>query len=154
MRRLLIIACSQRKHPAPHLLAAIERYDGPAFRVLRKRIAAAPQDAPEVLILSAKYGLIASTDRIPVYDCRMTLALARRMGPAVLAAVRRALESQSWRAVGLCLGRHYRPALDGLTHIVPASVNLTHIGGGLGRRLTNLLAWLRLTSPVHAGGSQ
>jgi hypothetical protein len=32
---MLILACSRRKRPDEGLLPAIERYDGPAFRVLR-----------------------------------------------------------------------------------------------------------------------
>lgn len=32
-KRLLILACSQRKRPDPGLLPAIERYDGPQFQV-------------------------------------------------------------------------------------------------------------------------
>jgi hypothetical protein len=33
---MLILACSRRKRPDEGLLPAIERYDGPAFRVLRR----------------------------------------------------------------------------------------------------------------------
>ena len=33
--RLLVLACSERKRAGPGLLPAAERYDGPAFRVLR-----------------------------------------------------------------------------------------------------------------------
>jgi len=32
--RLLILSCSQRKRPDSGLLPAIERYDGPVFRVV------------------------------------------------------------------------------------------------------------------------
>ena len=33
---LLIISCSERKVETPETLAAIERYDGPVYRTLRK----------------------------------------------------------------------------------------------------------------------
>ena len=34
--RMLILACSRRKRPDEGLLPAIERYDGPALRVVRR----------------------------------------------------------------------------------------------------------------------
>ena len=36
MCRMLILSCSSRKKPTNRQMPAIERYDGPAFRVLRK----------------------------------------------------------------------------------------------------------------------
>ena len=64
--RLLILSCSQRKAPAKGRLPAIDRYDGPAFRVLRKYLREGPAEVPTVLILSAKYGLIESEREDPV----------------------------------------------------------------------------------------
>src|SRR3954470_6352658 len=97
MRRLLILACSQRKNPAAGLLPAIDRYDGPAFRVLRKFLGEGPADPPVVLILSAKYGLIEAAQAIPDYDCCMSAALAKQLHPRVLEAGRRILESDHWQ---------------------------------------------------------
>ena len=57
--RMLILACSRRKRLDEGLLPAIDRYDGPAFRVLRRFLRERPAGAPDVLILSAKHGLIA-----------------------------------------------------------------------------------------------
>ena len=36
MTRLLIVACSRAKRPDAGSLPAIDRYDGPAFRLLRR----------------------------------------------------------------------------------------------------------------------
>jgi cytoplasmic iron level regulating protein YaaA (DUF328/UPF0246 family) len=59
MPRLLILACSARKRLDRSALPAIERYDGVNFRILKKlqREHAFPHDL-DVLILSAKYGLL------------------------------------------------------------------------------------------------
>lgn len=54
--RLLILSCSRRKRLDTDLLPAIERYDGPAFRVLRRFLRERPFEAPDVLILSAEHG--------------------------------------------------------------------------------------------------
>ncbi len=56
--RLLILSCSRRKRLDKDLLPAVERYDGPAFRVLRRFLREMPFEAPDVPILSAEYGLI------------------------------------------------------------------------------------------------
>ena len=148
MDRLLILSCSQRKKPDAGLLPAIERYDGPAFRVLRKFLEEAPADPPVVLILSAKYGLIETAQPIPDYDCRMSAALATQLHSRVLEAGRRFLGSHHWQEVGLCVGKQYRAALAGLVECVPGGAQVDVIGGGLGRRLTALRGWLRRTERV------
>ena len=143
MNRLLIISCSQRKKTDAGLLPAIDRYDGPAFRVLRKFLGEAPADPPVILILSAKYGLIEAAHPVPDYDCRMSAALAKQLHSRVLAAGKRVLGSDHCQEVGLCVGKQYRAALDGLLDVVPAGARVDVIGGGLGRRLTALRGWLR-----------
>jgi hypothetical protein len=142
MRRLLLIACSQRKVTAPGLLPALERYDGPAFRVLRKYLREGGGDGLSILVLSAKYGLIAADHAIPDYDCRLTRESARDLRGRVLEAARVALASAAWRAVGVCAGKDYRIALDGVSGLVPAGVAVDLIEGGQGPRLTALKKWL------------
>lgn len=82
MSRLLILACSQRKKPGQRKLPAIERYDGPAFRVVRKYLRESDGDPIRILILSAKYGLIAANEKIGNYDCRLNQTAALRMSGA------------------------------------------------------------------------
>jgi hypothetical protein len=141
MNRLLIIACSQRKKPDPGLLSAIERYDGPAFRVLRKYLAERHADVPSVVILSAKFGLIDASTGIQDYDHRMSAARARELGERVLEAGRPLLAGR--REVAVCVGKEYRPALDALLGAVPSGTALGFIQGGRGLRLTRLRSWLR-----------
>jgi hypothetical protein len=147
MDRLLILACSQRKNPAADALAAIDRYDGPAFRVLRKFLRETPKDAPDVLILSAKFGLIDSAKLIPDYDCQMSAVLADRLRPIVLEGFSRVLRSRRWGSIGLCVGKNYRPALEGMEQLLPEDAHVEELGGGLGRRLASLHRWLRFSEP-------
>lgn len=142
MHRLLVIACSQRKNPAKGLLPAIDRYDGPAFRVLRKYLREHPVEAPAVLILSAKYGLIAADREIPNYDCRISAKTAEKLRPATVEVARQALQSPRPERIGLCLGKKYSAALDGFRKYAPKSVHVDVLGGGLGRRLARLREWL------------
>ena len=143
MDRLLILACSQRKNPAGGVLRAIDRYDGPAFRVLRKFLREAPEDVPFVLILSAKYGLIDLEKRIPDYDCRISAERAKRLHRGVLEKLKQTLRSRCWRSIGLCVGKEYRAALDGMEPLFSKEARLEVLGGGQGPRLANLRRWLR-----------
>lgn len=142
MARLLILACSQRKQEARELLPAIDRYDGPAFRVLRKYLREAEADVPAVRILSAKFGLIAADRKIPNYDSRITPDKARELRPNVLKLAQRLIASGEWRSVGVCAGKDYQLALEGLTELIPASTRVDKIRGGQGVRLAALRDWL------------
>ena len=62
-RKLLIIGCSKRKRQLQEA-PAIEVYDGPYYRMLRK----AKLEAVDISILSAKYGLIDYKTKISPYD--------------------------------------------------------------------------------------
>jgi hypothetical protein len=142
MTRLLILACSQKKSPAHGALPAVERYDGPAFRVLRRFLRESPGESLTVLILSAEYGLIESGRPIPAYDRRMSAGRAGELREQVLSTAGAVLSWGRWQSVAVCAGREYRRALDGLHSLVPEGVAVDYLGGGLGRRLTKLGCWL------------
>jgi Family of unknown function (DUF6884) len=147
MRRLLILACSQRKNPDGCVLPALARYDGPTFRVLRKFLREAPEEAPVVLIISAKYGLINSTRMVHDYDLQLSASRADHLRPAVLKRLRRVLRSGRWESIGLCVGKRYAAALEGAESILPREAKVEVLNGGLGRRLTSLRRWLRCEGP-------
>lgn len=71
MKRLLLLSCSATKRPDPDLMPAIERYDGPVYRVVRA-FRAEGRRLPKIRILSAHYGLIEPGHPIRDYDARMT----------------------------------------------------------------------------------
>ena len=150
MHRLLVISCSQRKTPDEAAIPAILRYDGPAFRVLRKYRREVRDSSLAILILSAKYGLIDAERPIPRYDCRMTRASASAMKPDVLAKAKRILGSKDWDAIGLCASRDYQIALEGLSRFAPEGAPFDLIQGGLGLRLKGLRDWLRGMASLRA----
>lgn len=139
MSRLLIIACSQKKRKDEGLLPAIERYDGPAFRVLRKYLREAQCDAPVVYVLSAEFGLILGSQLIPDYDRLMSKERADAISAVVGDRFRALVRASEWSSVALSLGKTYRDTLGDS----PEAESAIIIGGGLGRRLTNMRAWLR-----------
>jgi len=93
MARLLILSCSQKKRPGPAPLPAIERYDGPAYRVLRKYLRSEPIAPPSTWVLSAKYGLVNADHPMQDYDQRMTEELAKALRPAIQKRLRSLLYS-------------------------------------------------------------
>src|SRR5919199_6232989 len=82
-RRLLILACSRCKRPDRGLLLAVERYDGPAFRVLRRFLREGQSEAPDVRVLSAEHGLISHDLPIANYDKIMTSSRAHEFSWSV-----------------------------------------------------------------------
>lgn len=136
-----ILACSERKKSFDGLVPAIQLYDGPTFRVLRKFIRGADDLVPTVLILSAKHGLIEAGTRIRTYDVRMNPSRAERMRRRVQERLADIMRSSEIQSVGVCLGRDYRRAIDGFESVA-GNVVIDVLGGGLGKRLRNLRDWL------------
>ena len=87
MKRCLLLGCSNTKAQNDDELPAIERYDGPLFRVLRrymrKHSAEYPADnsIPNVYVLSAEFGLIPGNHPIPYYNRKMTPQRAAELRP-------------------------------------------------------------------------
>lgn len=149
--RLLILSCSQRKRPGPGLLPAMERYDGPAYRVLRKH--ARETEPPPTWVLSAEYGLIPSDEPIPAYDRRMTEERARQLQPQV-ATVLNGLAHPEYADVLVCAGRAYAAALTGIEERFGG---VTFTSGPLGGQLATLRDWLYGASPealMHEPGRE
>ena len=98
--------------------------------MLRKYLREGSTDYPTVLILSAKYGLIGPERKIPSYDQRLANGAADKLRPKGLRTARRILRSGAWRSVGVCAGKEYQSALDGLAELLPAGVRFDLLGGG------------------------
>jgi hypothetical protein len=139
-RRLLILACSERKIPTCVPQPALQRYDGPAFRVLRRYLRKGPVSSLAIYILSAAYGLIGSEVAIADYDRRMTAQRANELRPATVAKLQTILQQGRFREVFICAGRTYRIALTGIDQCGTPVCWATR---GLGGRLTELRDWLR-----------
>lgn len=135
-RHLLIMSCSDTKRPDPVPLPAVERYDGPFYRVLRSHLRTSlwPRDL-SVAVLSAKYGLIGGLFSIEAYDQRMTLERARLISREATEVARR--WAQEHASVHLVLGKDYLAALD--TDALRAQgVEPTVAEGPIGRKLQHL----------------
>ena len=138
--RLLILACSSTKKRSRRLLRAIDRYDGPVFRTLRifwKEGGETPR-AKDVYILSAKFGLIPGTRRIPYYDVAMNRKRASAMSQTAARALKSVVRSGSFVDGLAVMGSRYRQALQ-LEDCWPFMT----AKGGIGYQLGSLKRWLR-----------
>ena len=103
-KSLLIISCSGAKDKAPGKLPALERYKGPFYPTLHKakRENYFPENL-DILIISAKYGLLKSDDLIEDYDQKMDCPRANELRPQVQADLKKFLN-----------GKHYTQLFNGL----------------------------------------
>jgi hypothetical protein len=142
-RRLLVMACSSRKTSIAEWVPAIDRYDGVMFRVVSRlrRLRQMPDDV-DVVILSAKYGLLESGELIQAYDMRMTPEAARRQSDRNVAVLKTKLDSKRYAEVFISAGKTYLLALEPIgawqKEDVPVAVNK----GRIGKQLKTLKLWL------------
>lgn len=150
---LLIISCSQRKIQSPETLAAIDSYDGPTYRCLRKFRSEQGGKFPNnlrILILSAKYGLIFPETDIHNYDLKMTAERAEVMQSDMHQKLSQCLlfyqiAYGGMDQVFINLGKTYRRTLEGF-HWGLASTQ--EASGGIGLKTQQMKAWLaHLTDP-------
>ncbi len=158
-QRLLILACSQRKRPGAGLLPAIERYDGVNFRVLRKAMREGywPGNL-DVLILSAKYGLIKLDTPIENYNLKMTRKRALTLQSKVSRALDILLEQTHYSTIFVNLGSDYLASLEGSKRMNFLSDIVIYATGGIGVKMSTMKKWLHHISlddrePCYPGGS-
>lgn len=142
-RRLLILSCSARKHPVTGKVVAWELYDGVAFRVVKRlqREGRFPNDV-DILILSARYGLIRPNREIAFYDQRMTRDIALHQVTRNRALLHRLLRSGHYKEVFINAGQTYLAALQKVESWLPEGVKLTIAEGSIGRKMQQMKVWL------------
>lgn len=144
LRSMVILGCGQRKRQTSRPLPAIERYDGPAFRVLRKHAREAPDETAHACILSARFGLLHGNSRIPRYDRRLPstdpVAFRQRVEKQLRCALKRIKPERLFVSVGSRYWSLLREPLE--REAVPTKLVIA--AGGIGGRASQLSHWLRL----------
>ena len=140
MRYLLIISCSARKVSTPELLPAIERYDGPTYRTLRKAKCEGwfPKSL-DILIISAKYGLIPCRYPIDDYNQLMTPQRAAELTAEIQQKLKDSISNKPYDQVFINLGRTYRETLEGFHW---GLVSTFETSGGIGLKTSQMKVWL------------
>lgn len=144
-RSMLIIACSQRKSLESGFLPAIERYDGGSYRLLRKakREGYLPERL-DILILSAKYGLITASTSIATYEQRMTREHASELQAQTVQILQSYAQQYPYQEVYVDLGHDYYLAIGDVNNIF-ANATIIYAEGKIGERLARLKRWLMVT---------
>ena len=110
-KQLLILGCAERKRDSKDLLPALDMYDGPAYRVIRKFLR--EYQWPEqvsIAVLSAKYGLFGIFRGSEYYDRRMDLSTAAAKAAECSSVLTAWAESH--QSIHLSLGKDYMPAVE------------------------------------------
>ena len=138
------LGCAERKRDSKDLHSALDMYDGPAYRVVRKFLH--EYQWPEqvsIAVLSAKYALFGIFRGIEHYDRRMDVSMAAAMAAECCSVLTTWAESH--QSIHLSLGKDYMPAVE------PAlgSVGIANevFNGGIGRKLSPIKAFMTNMSP-------
>lgn len=153
MKHLLIISCSKSKNNllktyGDAKLPALEGYDGKLFLTIRKALREGLGQNVDVLIVSAKYGLLEATDEISYYEERMTKKKAHELRGNVLKKLSRYLIVHDYRKVFVMMGRDYREAIRGISTLIDVPVEIIEMEkiGKAQKKLKNLLLQISLVS--------
>lgn len=141
---LVILGCSQRKNQTSRMLPAIDRYDGPVFRVLRKHTREAAEDAANVCILSGRFGLIPGKHLVPRYDRQLPRDDEGTLRRRVERQVKKTLDEIQPERLFVSVGCGYWPLLEEPLSREIAASKLLVANGGIGGRASQLAHWLRL----------
>lgn len=131
----------------------MERYNGPQFQVVRKFTRAHPdaQSSLDIAILSARFGVISSSECIPDYDQRVTPEQAVRIRPSVITTIRQYFEHTKYQRCCISLSQDYLEIIAGIEGIIPPTCEITYVHGSQGERLSQLFKWLYADQPGLIG---
>lgn len=142
-KHLMIISCSDKKDTQPDLLPAIQRYKGAWYGVINKlkREGNLP-DNLDILIISAKYGLINSETQIENYDQKMDYSRARELNEPILSKLENTISRTSYERILINLGSTYMAAISGLEKMVPNTTKMQLLKGRIGERKRDMKEWI------------
>ena len=145
MRRL-ILACSRKKVHNDTMLPAIVRYDGPMFRVLRNYSETSNEEL-EIYILSAKFGLIQHTRKIPYYDQKLTAKETDKLKAKVINQAKRLFADEKSRRhkTFVSVGKTYWNVLEPVFEFLDDDSLIKTASGSSGKRLAELHDWLYIS---------
>lgn len=127
--RLLIMSCSERKKNKTG--PAIEVYDGPAYRMVRRYLQ--NNDGLDVRIISGKYGLISKDTIISTYNAKLTKENVLELRKKYASEMK--VLSSAYDKKFVYGSKLYRSALMN-------GDSLKHTEGKIGQQLSQLKKWL------------
>ena len=139
---LLIISCSKKKKKVNSKLKAIELYDGVIFRTIKKTISESQiSKLLDILIISAKYGLIKSTDKIRYYDEMMNENKVKLLKPQATKRIQETLKN-NYDEIFINLGKNYILLVKDIEKFINSNSRIIYASGKIGKRLKQTKNWL------------
>ena len=138
---LIILGCSNRKINNPNFdrVPALEVYDGPNYRVLRKYLRENGWPPGLMIkIISAKHKILDATTLIKPYNQRLDKRTAKKMNSEVMKNLG---ELELPETVFINIGEDYLPAISCITTLF-GSDRITYAEGGIGQKQQALKQWL------------
>ena len=140
---LLILSCSKRKKHTNTRINALELYDGPAFRTLRKFLRQKGVTLQvQIVILSAQYGFISESKEIDLYDRRIQRDLVDADLSVYQDQLHRLTRGKFYKRVFVNLGSDYVCALPELPKVIQGTPRITFAHGRIGERVHQMKTWL------------
>lgn len=147
MRRLLFLNCSARKRASPEALAALDRYDGPTFRTVRRYLKKTRDSELRLLVLSARYGFISGDERIPNYDETLTAERVKAICCSLVVPVHACLAEFQPTAIASCLSSGYARAASSALAAAGEAARVSVFSGPPGVVSARLHDWLWGSAP-------
>ena len=136
---LLILGCSDRKIENLSQAPALEVYDGPNFRVLRKFLREKGWPPGLIIkIISAEHKIIDATTLIEPYDKRLDKETAQKMKQRVKYHLEKIECPES---VFINMGKNYLPAIYPIEALFTAD-KVKYAEGGIGKKQQAMKQWL------------
>lgn len=133
MSILLVQSCSKSKNQPKEAVPALDLYSGYFFKIIKKAIDDNEFDQDiDILILSAKYGLIDADTEIGWYDQEMDACRAAELTPVVQTEFRNRVK-EKYNQVIINAGKIYQRTLAGSSSIEDVDVHYIE-GEGIGAK--------------------
>jgi hypothetical protein len=142
MARFLLLSCSSLKKRGALPIAALERYDGPAFRVVRRYLRGNPSEPPAIRIISAHFGLISGHDLVPLYDRNMTPKRVIELRPLIRKSLEEIWERTVYSDVFVCAAGRYEGVLEDSWPLLGRQGVCQRAKGSIGGKIAQLRDWL------------
>ena len=143
---LLIIACSGRKIKTPGRIPAFERYDGNSYRILRKAIREGYfPDNLDILIISAKFGLLGWDEKIEGYDQLMSRDQAIKLRSSIQEDLKSFLDGKHYDKLFMNMGATYLETLGGFDWSKHVNEKI-EAKGRIGEKSSQMKTWIKRQS--------
>ena len=140
---LLILSCGGKKCAYPEPLPAIDRYIGGYYRIIHKLMREGQfPDNMDMLILSAKYGLIQTETLIENYDQKMSKPRAIELQDEVGRALDLHLGTKNYAEIFVNLGKDYMIAVEKSVQMYRQRAKIKHAKGPQGIKGGEMRRWI------------